>query len=291
MARIRAALILVMLLAVALSYYFANDLKHLDVSSIIDDLLEKTANAILGNEYVQAVYHQMQAKITVVAAIAIEIIEKASHGLKILLTAAIAAVSNETKIIVAMLAPYLPIAEKFWQMQNSQTQTVLVFIIASVVILSFYKARFHFIFLGEDWSKYSSESDIKIKCIEPLIKNWKFNYVSERPCKFRQGHKTHEGKIDFYLYDDNGPITIIEDIATMENDEDLRNARAQTRSYCLGLYIFENIVVNSFVIASKEGLKIYKIKHNEDHLVEEVSSDKLNRSRKRWIKEKLLEIR
>ena len=67
--------------------------------------------------------------------------------------------------------------------------------------------------------------------------------------------------------------------------------RRRARSYCIGLYIFENIVVNSFVIASKEGLKIYRIKHNEDHLVEEVSPDKLNRSRKRWIKEKLLEIR
>ena len=107
-------------------------------------------------------------------------------------------------------------------MQNSQTQTALVFIIAAIVILSLFKARLPSIFLGEDWGRYSSELDIKIKCIEPLLKNLKINYVSDRPCKFRQGHVTHEGKIDFYLYDDKGPITIIEDKATIENDEDLR---------------------------------------------------------------------
>ncbi|MGA9099988.1 MAG: hypothetical protein WB392_13770 [Methanotrichaceae archaeon] len=285
MARIGAALIFMMLLAVSLSHYFAYDLRHLDVRSIIGELPDKTADAILGNENVQVVYRQMQA------AVDADTIEKASQDIKSLLGMVIATAINETKIVIAMLASYVPIAEKFWQMQNFETQTALVFIAAAIVILSLFKARLPSIILGEDWSRCSSELDIKIKCIEPLLKNLKINYVSDRPCKFRQEHVTQEGKIDFYLYDDNGPITIIEDKATIKNDEDLRNARAQARSYCIGLYIFENIVVNSFVIASKEGLKIYRIKHNEDHLVEEVSPDKLNLSRKRWIKEKLLEIR
>ncbi len=288
MARTGAALVFMMLLAVSLSYYLDYDLKHLGGGSVVGDLLEKTAYAILGNGDVQAVYRQMQAAVTAVDA---DTIKKASQDLKSLLTIAIATAINKTKIIVAILASYVPFAEKYWQMQNLQTQAVLAFIIASIVILTLFKARLPSIFLGENWSRYSSELDIKIKCIEPLLKNLKINYVIERPCKFREGHVTHEGKIDFYLYDDMGPVTIIEDKATIKNDEDLRDARAQARSYCLGLYIFENLVVNSFVIASKEGLRIYQIRHKEDHLVGEVSPDRLNRSRKRWIKEKLLEIR
>jgi len=285
MARIGAAFIFMMLLAVSLSYYFAYDLKHLDVSSIIGDLPDKTKDAILGNGDIQAIYRQMQA------AVDADTIEKASQDIKSLLGTVIATAINKMKFFISTLASYVPLIEKYWQMLGWQTHATLIFIIAAIVILSLFKARLPTIFLGEDWSRYSSELDIKVKCIEPLLKNLKINYVSDRLCKFRQGHVTHEGKIDFYLYDNNGPITIIEDKATIKNDEDLRNARAQARSYCLGLYIFENIVVNSFVIASKEGLKIYRIKHNEDHLVEEVSPNKLNRSRKRWIKEKLLEIR
>ena len=41
MARIRAALIFMMLLAVSLSHYFAYDLRHLDVSSIFGYLPER----------------------------------------------------------------------------------------------------------------------------------------------------------------------------------------------------------------------------------------------------------
>ena len=47
MARIGAALIFMMLLAVSLSHYFAYDLRHLDVRSIIGELPDKTADAKL----------------------------------------------------------------------------------------------------------------------------------------------------------------------------------------------------------------------------------------------------
>lgn len=291
MAWMRAAFAFMMLSAVSLPHYSAYDLSRLNISGIFGYLLRKVKGAAYGNENAHAIYHQLQSAVAAVVTVGKDVTGKASQDLKSLLATITAAITYETKIIIAMLAPYISLIEKYWQTQNSQTQAALFFVIAVIVILSLVKARLPSIFLGEDWGRYTSELDIKTRCIEPLLKNLKINYVSDRPCKFRQGHVTCEGKIDFYLYDDKGPVTIIEDKATIEDDEDLRSARAQARSYCLGLYTFENLIVNSFVIASKEGLKIYRIKHNEDLLLEEMSPDKLNRSRKRWIKEKLLEIR
>ncbi|MFB3764387.1 MAG: hypothetical protein ACE14P_03960 [Methanotrichaceae archaeon] len=285
MVRVGAALVFMVLLAVPLSHYYVYDLQDLNCRSITGDLPDKIADSISRNENIQAGYRQMQAAVNV------DTIGKASKDLKSLLTIAVTEAINKTKIAAAMLASYLPLAKNYWQMLGWQTQAILAFIMAAIVILSLFRARLPFMSAGDDWEGCVSECDVKVRCIEPLIKKWGFSYISERPCKFRQGHETYEGKIDFYLYDDNGPITIIEDKATIKNDEDLRNARAQARSYCTGLYIFENIVVNSFVIASKEGLRIYQIRRNEDGLVEEASPDKLNRSGRRWIKEKLLEIR
>lgn len=288
MATIGAALAFIMLSAASLPQYSVYDPLNIDISGIAGDLPDKAADAIVGNKDVQAVYRQLQAAINILDANAIE---KSILNLKGLLIIAIAAAINGIKTIVATLAYYIPQAERYWQMQSFQTQTASILVIIALAILSLFKAGLPSRFLGEDWSRYSSELEIKEKCVEPLLRNLKIQYVSARPCIFRQGDVTHEGKIDFFLYDDRGPIAVIEDKTTIENDEDLEIARAQARSYCLGLYIFENIAVNSFVIASKEGLKIYQIKCGEDSLIVNVSPDKLNRSRKRWIKEKLLEIR
>lgn len=282
------ALAFMVLSAVPLKQYLAYDQLHLEIVHVAADLLDKAADAVLGNENIQAVYRQLQAAADVIDA---DAIEKALQNLKGLLILLIIAAIDGIKVIIATLSSYILQAVGYWQMQDLQMQAVVIIIIVALAILSLLKARLPSLFLGEDWSRYSSELEIREKCVEPLLKNLKIKYETERPCKFRQGDDTHEGKIDFFLYDDWGPITIIEDKITVKNEEDLRNARVQARSYCLGLYIFENIVVNSFMIASKEGLKIYRIKHNEDNLIEDVSPGKLKRSRKRWIKEKLLEIR
>jgi hypothetical protein len=181
------------------------------------------------------------------------------------------------------LTQYINLVDKYWR--------VIAGLVLAIAVLLLFKAILPAMSAGPDWSRYTSEKDIKTKCIEPLLKDWKFSYVSERPCKIRMGRETLEGKIDFYLYDGEGAITIIEDKNTISGEEDLKNARVQARSYCTGLYVFEDIVVNSFVIASREGLWIYQIKHNVDIPVERVSPKNLKGSKKRQIKDKLLEIR
>lgn len=282
------ALALIMLSPFSLPQYSAYDLLYLNISDMAGDLLDKAADAIIGNSNVRAVCRQLHAAINILNA---DTIEKAILNVKGLLMIAIAAAINGIKIIIAMHAYYFPQAERHWQIQSFQSQAALIFGIIALAALSLSRTGLLSIIFREDWSRYSSDVEIKERCVEPLLKNLKIKYISARPCKFRQGDATHEGEIDFFLYDDIGPIAIIKDKATIENDEDLKNTRELARSYCLGLYIFENIAVNCFVIASKEGLKIYQIKHSEDHLTLNVSPGKLNRSRKRWIKEKLLEIR
>jgi hypothetical protein len=181
------------------------------------------------------------------------------------------------------LTLYINLVTRYWR--------IIAEIILIILILFLLKARLPALFSGPDWSMYTTEDEIKKRCIEPLLEDWKISYLRDRPCKLKQGNKTVEGKIDYYLYDDDGAITIIEDKNTINGEEAQKSARAQARSCCIGLYIFESIAVNSFVIASREGLWIYRMRHNEDYLVERVSPKKLNGSKKRQIKDKLLEIR
>lgn len=256
------------------------DQKQLDLGSRADVLLDKAADAVWNNEDVQAVYRQAHTAVDTNAA------NKAIQDFKGLMEDVATTILERTSF-------YIYQAENYWQTFSWkafswQMIAGLVFIIP---ILYLFIARFASLIKGEDWSKCSSEGEVDMKCIEPLLKGWEFNYVPQRPCKIREGHETREGQIDFYLYDKDGPVTIFEDKAAIKSNEDLKNARAQARSYCIGLYIFEDIMVNSFVIASKEGLWIYRIKNNEDVLVQRVNPSALNWSAKRKIKNLLLELR
>lgn len=277
MMRIVAALALVLLAIFLASGY---DLEQLDLSGRADALLDKTADAIWNNEDVQAAYRQAHTAADINAA------NKAVQDIKGLMEDAATTILERT-------SSYIYLAEKYWQTFSWkafswQMIAGLVFIIS---LLYLFIARLTSLLTGEDWSKCSSEGEVDMKCIEPLLKGWKFNYVPQRPCKIREGHETREGQIDFYLCDKEGPLTIFEDKATIKSDDDLKNARAQARSYCIGLYIFEDIMVNSFVIASKEGLWIYRIRNNEDVLVQRANPRALNWSAKRKIKNLLLELR
>lgn len=275
--RIVAALALMLLAIFIVSGY---DLEQLDLSGRADVLLDKTANAVWNNEEVQAAYRQAHTAADINAA------NKAVQDLKWLMADAATTVLERT-------SSYIYLAEKYWQTfsWNAFSWQMIAGLVFIISLLYLFIARLASLLTGEDWSKCSSEGEVDMKCIEPLLKGWKFNYVPQRPCKIREGHETREGQIDFYLHDKEGPLTIFEDKATIKSDDDLKNARAQARSYCIGLYIFEDIMVNSFVIASKEGLWIYRIRNNEDVLVQRANPRALNWSAKRKIKNILLELR
>jgi hypothetical protein len=286
--RIRSSIVLMMLFASFLMPAACDDLRHqITDQSAKASLLLNEAGKTVWDDGVGPAFRQAQNAVDTGALNrAVRDVGNALTYLGRMITRALEkarAVLMSLPVPHINLTQYINLVDKYWRIIAG-----LALVIAIWLLL---KAKLSAISAGSDWSRYTSEHDIKTKCIEPLLKDWKFSYVSEQPCKLRQGHETIEGKIDFYLYDAEGAITIIEDKDTIGGEEDLKSARAQARSYCIGLYVFENIVVNSFVIASREGLWIYQIKHNVDHLVERVSPKKLKWSKKRQIKDKLLEIR
>jgi hypothetical protein len=68
-----------------------------------------------------------------------------------------------------------------------------------------------------------------MKMIVPLLKHWGLKYQAQHPCLFRIGSQYHSGKVDFYVSDAAGPLTLFENKLRIINDKELRPAVDQAK--------------------------------------------------------------
>jgi hypothetical protein len=105
--------------------------------------------------------------------------------------------------------------------------------------------------------------------IEPLLRQLGFRFEREYRCQFFAGSQTIHGRVDFFISDDRGPITLFENKRKILDEKALNLAVDQGKSYALMLGL------PSFVVASPEGLWIYSLSGNRTKLEKHISTDDL----------------
>lgn len=132
--------------------------------------------------------------------------------------------------------------------------------------------------------QYTSETDFEQKVIEPLIKQWGFQYHTQHTCQFYYGGQQQSCRVDFYVTDGGRPLTLFENKLRIINEKELKAALEQGKSYALQLGL------SSFVIASPESLWVYSLVRNKEKLERKFSSDRLSEHHEE-IKSLLLQLR
>lgn len=117
---------------------------------------------------------------------------------------------------------------------------------------------------------YSTEEEFEDIIIEPLLRYWGFKFKRQNPCYFIIGSQYHTCFVDFIVQDEKGDLTLFEDKLEILNENELRKAVLQAKSYSLLLGI------NTFVVASPEGFWIYKIDRNQEILTDNIRSHELD---------------
>jgi len=134
--------------------------------------------------------------------------------------------------------------------------------------------------------QFALEEDFEEEVIAPLLRRWGFKYKQRYICPFQIGSQDHLGRVDFYVSDQNGPLTLFEDKLRILNDKDLKKAIDQAKSYALLLGL------PSFVVASPEGLWLYGLNKNVGSLVKEISIDAMsNQKQEEEFRNLLLKLR
>ncbi len=134
--------------------------------------------------------------------------------------------------------------------------------------------------------QFALEAEFEEGVIIPLLRRWGFKYKPQYACLFRVGSQYHQGWVDFYVSDHNGPLTLFEDKLRILNDRDLKPAVDQAKSYALLLGL------PSFVVASPEAMWLYALNKNEESLVKKVSSDEMsNQTQEEELRNLLLKLR
>ncbi len=117
---------------------------------------------------------------------------------------------------------------------------------------------------------YSSEEEFEDKIIEPLLKHWRLKFKRQYPCYFTVGSQYHTCYVDFIIQDEKGDLTLFEDKLEIVNESQLKKAVLQAKSYSLLLGM------KSFVVASPEGFWIYRVERNQEILLNNIKTNKLD---------------
>jgi len=116
--------------------------------------------------------------------------------------------------------------------------------------------------------EFAFEAEFEDQIVKRLIRRWGFKYEAQRPCLFRLGSQESRGRVDCYVSDARGPLTLFENKLRIL-DRELEPAVAQAKSYALMLGL------PSFVVAAPEGLWIYSLNRNAHTLEKHVRGDEL----------------
>lgn len=126
---------------------------------------------------------------------------------------------------------------------------------------------------GGHSGQYTSEQEFEEELIIPLLKQCGFQYQYQYPQIVHVGSQQMHCRVDFYVRDEKGPLTLFEDklriINDLDHDLDLKSAVGQAKSYALMLGL------SSFVVASPEGIWIYKLNKNQEELVKKFNSNEV----------------
>jgi hypothetical protein len=132
--------------------------------------------------------------------------------------------------------------------------------------------------------QFESEAHFEDEVIEPLLKRWNLDYQRQYRSRFRFGSQDHFGIIDFYVSDGRGPITLVESKFRILDENDLKEATDQGKSYALMLGLA------CFVVASPEGLWVYSLNRHKESLETHISLDQLE-ARDEEIRSTLLKLK
>jgi hypothetical protein len=118
--------------------------------------------------------------------------------------------------------------------------------------------------------QFPSEEKFEEERIIPLLRRWRLQYKRQHFCPFRIGSQDLFGRVDFYVSDKAGLLTVFEDKLWITNDNDLKPAVAQAKSYALLLGS------PSFVVASPERMWLYSLDRNHETLYPQLPGADLN---------------
>lgn len=118
--------------------------------------------------------------------------------------------------------------------------------------------------------EFNSEADFEDQVIEPLLRRWGLSYQRQYRCRFQYGRQANYGLVDFYVSDGRGQSTLFENKFKILNEDHLRQAMEQGKSYALMLGL------PCFVVASPEGIWIYSLQRHVETLEEHVPLNELD---------------
>jgi predicted RNA-binding protein with PUA-like domain len=104
--------------------------------------------------------------------------------------------------------------------------------------------------------KYGTEAEFEDEVVKPLIRRWGLQFDYQYPCLFYVGSQATRGRVDCFVRDARGPITLFENKLRIANMAERESAVAQAKSYALMLGL------PSFIVAAPEGLWVYSLTRN-----------------------------
>ena len=131
----------------------------------------------------------------------------------------------------------------------------------------------------------SGEAEFEAKVIVPLLKRWGFRGEAQHRITFRTSGERRPSYADFQVSDHVGPLTLFEDKQRIVNDADLTLAVEQARTYALLLGL------PSFVVASPEGMWLYRLDRNQETLVRQIPATMTQEQQEEAFKNALLQLR
>ena len=110
--------------------------------------------------------------------------------------------------------------------------------------------------------------------ILPTLQGSGIPFLRQHTISIRIGRAAYQGRIDFYLYDDDGILSIIESKRSIPTSFELAEAVAQAKSYALPLGS------PSFIIAAPQHIWLYSLERNRENLEKEYSVSQFKRTAK-----------
>jgi len=108
---------------------------------------------------------------------------------------------------------------------------------------------------------FSDEKDFCDKFVIPLCYKIGYTVKKEYPCYFPTGRKTYHGRIDLMVFYNGTAITLVETKYSIQSQIPRTEQTEQARSYAL------HYGLGTFIIASPEGLWLYKLNRNKEILL------------------------
>lgn len=134
--------------------------------------------------------------------------------------------------------------------------------------------------------QFISEAQFEEEVIKPFLKRCGFKSQPQHLCHFCIGSQYHPTRVDAYVSDQQGPLTLFENKFRILKDEDLKLAVDQAKSYALQLGL------SSFVVASPEGMWLYALEKNREALIEPIPANQMtSQQQEEEFKNLLLKLR